>query len=72
MSSHGAGQTPQAEAAPIELDFTSRASYFRTLAGHYGKCRLPVQVRGTVLNLRGCMEPLGHDLWENFTVTDIE
>jgi hypothetical protein len=69
MSTHRANQSPQAEAATIGLDFTSRASYFRTLAGHY---RLRVQVRATVLNPRGCTQPPGRDLWQIFTVTNIE
>jgi hypothetical protein len=38
-ASHSPSQSPESDPdASIELDFSSRASFFRTLSGHYGEC----------------------------------
>jgi hypothetical protein len=47
MSTHGASQSPEPEPASIELDFSSKAAFLRTLSGHYGECR-------TVLHTGSC------------------
>jgi hypothetical protein len=47
MSTHGASQSPEPEPASIELDFSSKTAFLRTLSGHYGECR-------TVLHTGSC------------------